>query len=130
MLDAPDLSAGGPSQGYEVGPNQRIEVEEEPGYQLIHQAPLEPTYAPLAPPSALPTYGAFPLYSGPAEAPQIVTASPTTTTLPPVQKYPSVRIFDTFLHITSGASGRLQPSDSSSKKAAGARAQSRKLGRL
>lgn len=83
MLDAPDLSAGGPSQGYEVGPNQRIEVEEEAesGYQLIHQAPLEPTYAP---PSPQPTYGAFPLYSGPAEAPQIVTASPRTTTLPPV----------------------------------------------
>jgi len=83
MLDAPDLSAGGPSQGYEVGPNQRIEVEEEAesGYQLIHQAPLQPTYAP---PSPQPTYGAFPLYSGPAEAPQIVTASPTTTTLPPV----------------------------------------------
>ena len=85
MLDAPDLSAGGPSQGYEVGPNQRIEVEEEAesGYQLIHQAPLQPTYAP---PSPQPTYGAFPLYSGPAEAPQIVTASPTTTTLPPVLK--------------------------------------------
>jgi len=83
MLDAPDLSAGGPSQGYEVGPNQRIEVEDEvePGYQLIHQAPLEPTYAP---PSPQPTYGAFPLYSGPAEAPQIVTASPRTTTLSPV----------------------------------------------
>merc|ERR1719266_668675 len=89
MLDAPDLSAGGPSQGYEVGPNQRIEVEEEAesGYQLIHQAapasssPPEPTYAP---PSPQPTYGAFPLYSGPAEAPQIVTASPTTTTKPPV----------------------------------------------
>ena len=91
MLDAPDLSAGGPSQGYEVGPNQRIEVEEEAesGYQLIHQAapasssPPEPTYAP---PSPQPTYGAFPLYSGPAEAPQIVTASPTTTTKPPVTK--------------------------------------------
>ena len=102
MLDAPDLSAGGPSQGYEVGPNQRIEVEEEPepGYQLIHQAPLEPTYAP---PSPQPTYGAFPLYSGPAEAPQIVTASPRTTTKPPVQFI--FCIFDTFLHITSGASG-------------------------
>ena len=93
MLDAPDLSAGGPSQGYEVGPNQRIEVEEEAesGYQLIHQAPPasssppEPTYAP---PSPQPTYGAFPLYSGPAEAPQIVTASPTTTTKPPVTKKP------------------------------------------
>ena len=91
MLDAPDLSAGGPSQGYEVGPNQRIEVEEEveSGYQLIHQAPApassppEPTYAP---PSPQPTYGAFPLYSGPAEAPKIVTASPTTTTQPPVLK--------------------------------------------
>ena len=129
MLDAPDLSAGGPSQGYEVGPNQRIEVEDEvePGYQLIHQAPLEPTYAP---PSPQPTYGAFPLYSGPAEAPQIVTASPRTTTLSPVQKYIFVCIFNTFLHINSGASGGLQPSDSSSEKAAGARATSRKLGRL
>ena len=135
MLDAPDLSAGGPSQGYEVGPNQRIEVEEEveSGYQLIHQAPApassppEPTYAP---PSPQPTYGAFPLYSGPAEAPKIVTASPTTTTQPPVLKHLSV-CFDIFLHIvTSGASGRLQPSDSSSKKASGARAQSGKLGRL
>ena len=38
---------------------------------------------------------------------------------------------DIFPHIvTSGASGRLQPSDSSSKKASGARAQSGKLGRL
>jgi len=80
MLDAPDLSAGGPSQGYEVGPNQRIEVEEDSGYQLIHQAAPEPTYAP---PSPQPTYGAFPLYSGPAEA-QIVTAGPTTTTPAPV----------------------------------------------
>jgi len=85
MLDAPDLSAGGPSQGYEVGPNQRIEIEEEAesGYQLIHQAapassPAEPTYDP---PSPRPTYGAFPVYAGPAEAPKIVT---TTTTRPPV----------------------------------------------
>ena len=105
MLDAPDLSAGGPSQGYEVGPNQRIEVEEEAesGYQLIHQAapasssPPEPTYAP---PSPQPTYGAFPLYSGPAEAPQIVTASPTTTTKPPVTKKLFVCI-GIFTHITS-----------------------------
>ena len=94
MLDAPDLSAGGPSQGYEVGPNQRIEVEEEEeaeaesGYQLIHQAApaSEPTYAP---PSPQPTYGAFPLYSGPAEAPQIVTASPATK--PPVTQKTCLR---------------------------------------
>ena len=86
MLDAPDLSAGGPSQGYEVGPNQRIELEDEPaGYQLIHQAPAQVEQVTYAPPSPQPTYGAFPLYSGPAEAPKIVTASPTTTTtLPPV----------------------------------------------
>merc|ERR1712088_1101727 len=58
-----------------------VEEEAESGYQLIHQAPLQPTYVP---PSPQPTYGAFPLYSGPVEAPQIVTASPTTTTLPPV----------------------------------------------
>ena len=36
-------------------------------------------------PSPQPTYGAFPLYSGPAEA-QIVTAGPTTTTPAPVTK--------------------------------------------
>ena len=135
MLDAPDLSAGGPSQGYEVGPNQRIEVEEEAesGYQLIHQAPPasssppEPTYAP---PSPQPTYGAFPLYSGPAEAPQIVTASPTTTTKPPVTKKPLFALASLLISLHSGASRRLQPSDSSTKKATSSRAQSWKLGRL
>merc|ERR1719266_61301 len=84
MLDAPDLSAGGPSQGYEVGPNQRIELDdnlEDSGYQLVHQV-VEAT---PTPPTPQPTYGAFPLYSGPADQPpQIVTASPATTSKPPV----------------------------------------------
>jgi hypothetical protein len=77
MLDAPDLSAGGPGQSYEgaSGPpahhpttgrtsrsNQRIEA-------------AEPVLAIL--PAPRPTYGAFPLYNRKnRKAPEIVTAAP------------------------------------------------------
>ena len=84
---------------HQVGPNQRIELDdnlEDSGYQLVHQVNNnnnnnndqlvhQVVEATPTPPTPQPTYGAFPLYKGPAEQPpQIVTASPATTTKPPV----------------------------------------------